>query len=499
MYTIIISAICVLLTAIIAIITVINTKNSAAAKLETCQQAAAAKLQTCQLTAAAEKKEALAAAEKEKALLEASVKNLEAAIMQLTQDKEKLEGEKKQLQEDNTQLTADLQSSRTSLREKEAAATKAEEERLKSEKKTLDLLEERMKNMTQTMLEDRSKALTETNTLQMEQICGPLKTKIEEINKLMGENKSTTEATYSKLEGAFQAMVQQTRNLSDDANKLADALKHKGKVHGDWGEQMLEDILAESGLIEGREFFRQDSYKGKSGNELRPDVVVKTASGQSIVIDSKVSLTDYANAVGAETEEERKEYTKKNFESVKKHVKELAAKEYQKYVPGSMNYVLMFIPNEGAYTMAMNHDRSLMQEAFKEGIVIINPTNLMLTLYLVLQTWNGSRQEDNCKAIIKAANGMYEKVIGIVDNMTQLGEQLQRVQSTYVQTAAQISTGTGNLLGRVEVLKQMGITSTKTPKKRKSLEAQTDANQALPQSADEQPAEEAVEAEEGEE
>lgn len=482
MYTVIISAICVLLIAIIAIITVVNTKCKAAGEL-----------QTCKLAAAAEKQEALAAAEKEKAVLETSLKNKEDLILQLQQDKAALAEANQQLLKETTGLKEESATLKATIRTSAENEAKAEEARRESEKKTIDLMEERLKNLTQTMLEDRSKALNEANSQQMEQICGPLKTQIEAINKLMDENKSTTETTYSKLEGAFQAMVQQTRNLSDDANKLADALKHKGKVHGDWGEQMLEDILAESGLIEGKEFFRQDSYKGKSGNELRPDVVVKTASGQSIVIDSKVSLTDYANAIGAETEEERKEYTKKNYDSVKKHVKELAAKEYQKYVAGSMNYVLMFIPNEGAYTMAMNYDRSLMQEAFKEGIVIINPTNLMLTLYLVLQTWNGSRQEDNCKAIIEAANGMYEKVVGIVDNVATLGDQLRKAQSTYDHTAAQISGGRGNLLDRVESLKAMGITSTKRPKKLKSKEAQAASELILPQPADEESAEEAGE------
>ena len=270
-------------------------------------------------------------------------------------------------------------------------------------------------------------------------------------------------------------MLKQTNQISQDATNLADALKNRGKVHGDWGEQVLEDILVGSGLRDGIEYSCQESFKGEKGAELRPDVVINAADGKRIIVDSKVSLTAYADALGADNEEERAQAVHRNCESVKKHVKELAEKQYPKYVENSMNYVLMFIPNEGAYVMAMNHDRSLAQEAFRKGVIIVNPTNLMLTLHLVLQTWQQTRQEDNCKKILEAANGMYDKVIGLVDTCNTLGSQMDTANKTYQKAMNQLSEGTGNVLRRVEGLRELGVSSTKRVKTRKAV------TEALPQ------------------
>ncbi|MGN1239534.1 MAG: DNA recombination protein RmuC [Paludibacteraceae bacterium] len=368
------------------------------------------------------------------------------------------------------QTKADAKAQTTHLLQEKDKAFADQEQRFKE---TTDKLVAQMKTATEDMLKQRQEELGKANTEHVGKLLSPIQQEMENVRKLMADTRSANEKSTSSLEGALREMQKQTQQISQDATNLADALKNRGKVHGDWGEQVLADILSNSGLREGIEYNCQESFKGDKGNELRPDVVVTCADGKCIIIDSKVSLTAYTDALGAESEEERTAAVRRNYESVKKHVKELADKQYPKYVSDSMNYVLLFIPNEGAYVMAMNHDHAIAQEAFRMGVIIVNPTNLMLTLNLVVQTWQNTRQEDNCKKILDAANGMYDKVLGLVDTCNTLGSQLDTAQSTYRRAMTQLSEGQGNVLRRVMGLKDMGITSTKRLRTRKA--ANTDA------------------------
>lgn len=353
--------------------------------------------------------------------------------------------------------------------EREAREAEAKAEREEQARKQIELLRAQFESTSERLLKQRSEEFGKTNNDAMGALLNPIKQEMENVRRLMSETRSSNEKSTSSLEGALKEMLRQTNQISQDATNLADALKNRGKVHGDWGEQVLEDILQGSGLLEGTEYSCQESFKGEKGAELRPDVVINCADGKRIIVDSKVSLTAYADALGAETEEERNDAVRRNCESVKKHVKELAAKQYPKYVEGSLNYVLMFVPNEGAYVMATNHDRSISQEAFRHGVIIVNPTNLMLTLHLVLQTWNNMRQERNCQKIIEAADLMHDKVIGVVDKCRMLGSQLTTVSKTYEELSKQVSEGNGNLLGKVESMRGLGLTSTKRPKSRKAV------------------------------
>lgn len=358
-------------------------------------------------------------------------------------------------------------------REKREAEAKAEREQKEQEakaerealaQKQLELLKAQFETSSQRLLKERQEELGKANTESLGRLIDPIQKEMENVRKLMADTRSAHDKNTSELEGALKAMIEQTTQISQNANNLADALKNRGKVHGDWGEQVLEDILSGSGLRAGEEYMTQQSFKGEKGNELRPDVVIYCADEKRIIVDSKVSLTAYSDALGADNEDERQEAVKRNYESVKKHVKELADKQYPKYVEGAMNYVLMFVPNEGAYVMAMNYDHALAQEAFRKGVIIVNPTNLMLALHLVLQTWHQTRQEDNCRKILDTANGLYEKVVGLVDTCTTLGDQLGTAQKTYMKAMNQLTEGTGNVLRRVEGFRDLGISSTKRPK-----------------------------------
>lgn len=466
-------------------------------------------LRSVKSSAAEEKEKAIADAQRQSAIeqqaavakLKADLEHTQQNLQKMQSDKDKADTRIADLNREVTDLTAQLTSAKTELevhltneqrnaQERTQRDNEAKQEREQQAKEQLKLLSEAFEATSQRVLKERAEDLGKTNTEKFNTLLNPVMLQMKEVKDLMDKTRSTSDTNKASLEQKIEEMLKQTDKISKDANNLADALKNRGKVHGDWGEQVLEDILIGSGLRADIEYSCQASFKGEHGNELRPDVVVNCADGKRIIVDSKVSLTAYTDALGAATEEEREVAVRRNCESVKRHVRELADKQYPKYVEGSMNYVLMFIPNEGAYVMAMNYDRSLAQEAFRNGVIIVNPTNLMLTLHLVLQTWQETRQEDNCKKILDAANKMYDKMVGLVDTCRTLGAQLDTANNTYHKAMNQLCEGTGNVLRRVEELKEFGITSTKRPRVRKvttsSEQTALPTEDAAPMSQEEQ-------------
>ena len=312
------------------------------------------------------------------------------------------------------------------------------------------------------LLKERSEEFKGENREHMETFTKPLLKELDNMREMLGRAKEGNDKNIAELNGAIKTMVEQSRKLGIDAENLADALKNRGKGQGDWGEVVLANILSDSGLRENLEYFTQKSYTDENGRELRPDVVVKCSDGSNVIVDSKVSLTAYTDYVSAENDEAREAACKENLASIVKHVDELADKNYPKVVPHAVPYVLMFVPNEGSYILAVNKDPAIAQKAYRKGVLIINPTNLMLALNLILLTWQNTRQEENCVNIMKTAEGLYEKFCGFTDNFVKVGRQLNVAQTTYADALAQLKDGKGNILSRFETMKQLGITSTKT-------------------------------------
>ena len=347
------------------------------------------------------------------------------------------------------------------LEQQQKAQSQALEDQRKLFDQSLNAMKESIKNTTGEMLKMSQTEFAQTSKERMAQILDPLKNELNEMRKSVNANKDKQIELNSSLEGRIQELVKQTSLTAASATTLADALKNRGKVHGDWGEHVLESILEDSGLREGIEFRTQYIVKDEANANLRPDVIINCPDGKHIIIDAKTSITAYSEALGAETDIEREEKAKLHLKSVKAHVDELAKKDYQVYVDNAMQYKLMFVPNEGAYMMALNQDPSLMQYAYNKGIIIVNPTNLMLTLHLVLIAWQQTRQEDNCKVILDQASKMYDKMVTVVDSFTTLGNQLQTASKTYNEAMGQLSEGRGNLLKQTEGLKELGVKSTK--------------------------------------
>ena len=351
-------------------------------------------------------------------------------------------------------------------KEKELAEKVLADEK-ERQKEQLAALRTEIELQTKKMLEQRRQELEDGNRTQLDQILNPFNEKLREMREAFIASTSKSQENSASFHNALEMMMRQSQQLGQDAQQLAEALKNKGKVQGDWGEQILANILDNSGLREGIEYEMQDNVKDSSGNNLRPDVIVNCSDGRKVIIDSKVSLTGFTHYVNATTDEERAAAERENMTSVRNHIKELVDKNYTKLVPGAVPTVLMFIPNEGSYILALQSDHNLASDAFqKHNILIINPTNLMLALQLILLLWQFERKEENDRRIVDAATAMYEKFCTFAETFQRMGDQLQTASRTYDTARGQLCDGRGNLLRQIDALQNLGVTSTKsvTPK-----------------------------------
>lgn len=426
-----------------------QAKESAAKQLGEAKEQAALQLTEVKEQAAKQLGEARAEADrrlaesKEEAAKQLSAAKSEAA-QQLDEARKQAEKMQADLKQDAAKQLADAKKERDEAFDKQLAAMKSEFEAT-----------------SQKLLKERAEDFKGANKEEMGKITQPLLQQIEEMRKALKDNKEGGDKNIAALNSTIETMMKQSNKLSEDAVNLANALKNRGKVQGDWGEQVLSNILRDSGLRENEEFFTQKNYKTADGKDVRTDVVVKASSGSMIVVDSKVSLTAYSDYLAAEDDVAREQASKANLDSIWSHVEELVRVNYAKVVPSAVPYVLMFVPNEGSYILAMNRDPQIGIKAYKKGIIIINPTNLMLALSLILLTWQNTRQEETCQKIMDAATSLYEKFCGFTDNFAKIGSQMQTACKTYEDARGQLNGGPGNIITRFEGIKKLGIVTTK--------------------------------------
>lgn len=366
------------------------------------------------------------------------------------------------LKEQVASLQADLLVAENNAELVKQHAAESKKEREEDFARQLEAMQAQFQAVSEKLLKDRSDELKGANKEQMESFTQPLLQELDNMRKQLGETKAGGDKNIAELGGVIKRMMEQSAKLGQDAENLADALKNRGKVQGDWGEQVLTNILQDSGLREGVEFFTQKNFKDKEGDDFRPDVIVKAADGTQIIVDSKVSLTAYSNYVSAADDVARELAAKENLKSVWDHVEELAGKHYPSVVPEALPYVLMFVPNEGSYILAMNQDPQIGIKAYKKGVLIINPTNLMMALSLILFTWKNTRQEENCLKILKSAEDLYEKFCGFSETFADLDRQLNTVNKTFSTAKGQLKDGRGSIVSRFEGIQKLGLTTTKT-------------------------------------
>ena len=402
-------------------------------------------------------------------------------IAELTTAQAQAVDEKATLQQEKTGLTVKLQNAQHLLELTQQQAKKDDEERQERFATELKLAREQMRSQFEKELQERSEAFKKLNAEQMALVVGPLQKELESLRTLVNDSKAEQTKNTTALEASIKAVFEHDKERDKTTQSLADALKNRGKVQGDWGEQVLENILTDSGLREGVEYKKQVSVKAEEGNTERPDVVVYAADGTNIIIDSKVSLTAYTDYVGAENDEERKAAVKANYDSIWTHVCELSDKQYYKTVTGAMPIVLMFVPNEGSYILAMNKDPQLGTKAYKKGVLIINPTNLMVVLRLMFLTWQNTRQEKNNRDILQAASKIYEKYSTFAEGYVTLGNQLRTVNNSYEEGVKRLTEGRGNLSKQLQDLLKYGLTTTKRiPDELKSIDTSDEPNNTQP-------------------
>ena len=368
-----------------------------------------------------------------------------------------------------------------------AAKLRAESDQQWSQK--LESLKQEMQRMTieqqkvaAEQLAAKQSALQENNRLQMDELLKPIKEQFADFKKSVEESKTQNEVNKKELQNTFEATMklfqqeqqqavlnlkEQTEKIGSDAANLTKALKGDSKMQGDWGEMVLETILENSGLRKDEEFFIQENTKDEEGKNYRPDVIVRFPEGRSVVIDSKVSLTAYSDALAAEDEAEQERLMKAHALSVRKHIDELAAKDYSKLVDDAIGFVLMFIPNETSYIAAMKQQPDLSRYAYQKKIIIISPSNLLMALQLAYNLWQYDRQNKNVEKIVKTAADLYDKVATFEDTFLGIGDLITRLSGTFDKARKQLYDGSGNVMRRVESLKGLGV----TPKKQlKGLE-----------------------------
>lgn len=374
----------------------------------------------------------------------------QALAIQLESRRQQLESQRQQLE--NQQQLFDSQ------RRQFEREQQLKDERFRDQ---LKLAQSEMRRQFDSEMQERTRRLKADNQEAMQQVTLPLREELERLHRLVDTQRQEQTRHVSALEAGIRAVVEHDRERDKTTQSLADALKNKGKVQGDWGEQVLENILRDSGLREGEEYEKQCCVKDEQGRNDRPDILVRGANGAVIVIDSKVSLTAYTDYCGAADDEERKAADRANHDSIWRHVIELSAKKYPSAVDKSMPVTLMFVPNEGSYILAMNRDPQLGIKAYNKGVLIVNPTNLMVVLRLMFLTWQSTRQEKNNRAIVEAASKIYEKYATVCDTFLTLGNQLTTVRTTYDKALGQMREGRGNLSKQMQDLMKLGVTATK--------------------------------------
>ncbi|MDR0982970.1 MAG: DNA recombination protein RmuC [Culturomica sp.] len=333
--------------------------------------------------------------------------------------------------------------------------------------KTKELLEKQWKEKSELMksefqavanevLEKKSGNLRSTNKEQLEAILNPLKDKLQNFEKAVNESRIAGAENKASLEKAIEEVMKRTQEIGNDAVNLTKALKGNTKTQGDWGEMILESMLEKSGLRKDEEYFIQES-KTVDGERMRPDVIVRFPEKRSVIIDSKVSLKAYSAYMESETEEERKHYLKNHLKSIKDHIDELSNKNYSQYVEHSIGYVLMFVPNEASYILAVQNDASLGSYAYSKRIILISPTNLIMALQLAYNLWQSERQSQNVMEIVRQGSDLYDKFVTFAENFAKIGNQLNTVQNTYNDVSKQLSDGRGNLISRVERIRRLGL------------------------------------------
>jgi len=314
--------------------------------------------------------------------------------------------------------------------------------------------------LAQQIFEEKSGKFTEANKNNIEALLKPLNENIDNFKKKVEETYDKESKQRFSLEKEVQNLIENTQKISQEANNLASALKGQAKKQGDWGETILERILELSGLEKNREYFIQENLKDEHGLNQRPDIIVRLPDDRNIIIDSKVSLNAYLRYSEADSKEQQDIFIASHLQAINQHIDQLSAKKYEE-LTSSLDFVIMFIPVEPAYILAVQSDPDLWAYAYTRRILLISPTNLIAVLKIVADLWKREMQSKNAVEIATEGAKLYDKFIGFVSTIEDIGKHLSRSQDAYLQAVSQLKDGRGNLISRVHKLRKLGVKSTK--------------------------------------
>lgn len=405
------------------------------------------------------------AADKGKSEILVEMARLNERLAAAQEDVSRLTIEKNILASLRDQLTAEQQ--RLSNKVAELATTLESErsktvENLQLLKNAEEQLSNRFKSLASEILEDKSKRFTEQNQTNLNQLLEPLKVKITEFQGKVQEVYIQEGKDRSALAEQVKQLMALNNQLSKDAHNLTSALKGQAKTQGNWGEFILERVLETSGLRKGHEYDVQESHTREDGTRAQPDVVVHMPEDRHLIVDAKVSLTAYEEYANAETDHQRDAAMKRHLDSVRGHIKELSVKNYQQlYGLKSLDFVLMFIPVEPAFMLAIAHDSNLWQDAWKKNVLLVSPSTLLFVLRTVAHLWRQEQQNRNAQEIANQGAALYDKLVGFVEDLESLGTKLKQAQTSYEGAYNKFAGGRGNVIRQAEKLKDLGVKPTK--------------------------------------
>ncbi len=372
------------------------------------------------------------------------------------------------LDRENRELISGKQRAETELQTLHERVLHEGEERERHFQEQLRLVEEQLKNATREMLGQRTQELSRQNTEQMSAIINPLKETIGQMRTAMDQSRETHVKNTAALEKAIEDVMRRTVEIGAEADKLANALRNESKVQGNWGELILDELLESQGLTEGVHYEKQVLLRDKqgkailneeTGQRMIPDTVLHYPDGKDAIIDSKVSLTAFVDYQNAETDEERAVALQRHVKSVRNHVDELARKNYSAYIKPprqALNYVIMFVPNEGALQLALAQSPDLWREAFSKGVFITGEQNLTAALRIIQIAWTQVRQAQNQEAIFETARMLLDRVADFIGHFETMGQKLQDASTAYQKAVDKLKDGRLSVVGAANKLIKLG-------------------------------------------
>ena len=390
-------------------------------------------------------------------------------------DKEKsiLNEKYKNLQETNENLAAEVSAGRSRSEELKTRLATAEadyknlKEKLDNQKSELEDIQKKFttefENIANKILKNNSLEFTQVNQKNIKEILNPLKDKIQTFEKKVEDTYQKGIKDQTDLKAELKKLYDLNTRISEEANNLTKALKSDSKKQGNWGEFVLERVLERSGLVKGQEYDTQTTTRNEQGEMIRPDVIIRLPENKHIIIDSKVSLVAYEAFVNTDNQEEKNALLRQHVDSIKNHVKGLSEKNYQNATLfDTPDFVLLFMPIESAFSTAIQYNADLFNFAWEKKIVIVSPTTLLATLRTVASIWKHEKQTQNALEIARQGGALYDKFVGFLKDLENLGLQINRVSKTYDDARNKLVGGTGNLIKRVEDLKKLGTKASKS-------------------------------------